>query len=151
MPIASRRAETVWEGSLAAGHGSVRGDSGAINGLPVTWAARTEDPGGKTSPEELAAAAHSACFSMALALKLGEHGSPPERLAVAATTTLDEVDGVPTVTSSALEVRARVGGLERGSFDAVVNEAMKLCPIGRLFAGASVSIDAELESSDPDG
>lgn len=98
MAIASRRAETVWNGTLAAGQGAVRGDSGAIDALPVTWAARTQAPEGKTSPEELAAAAHSTCFAMALALRLGEHKARVERMTVAATVTLDEVDGVPTST-----------------------------------------------------
>src|SRR3954471_13011576 len=108
MAIASRRAETVWEGNLARGAGTVSGQSGAIGPLQVTWAARTEQPGGKTSPEELAAAAHSSCFAMALALKLGENNTPPQRLDVQSTVTLDAVDGVPTITTSHLTVRAQV-------------------------------------------
>jgi lipoyl-dependent peroxiredoxin len=146
MPIASRRAETTWEGPLAAGQGSVRGDSGAIDALPVTWAARTEAPDGKTSPEELAAAAHSSCFAMALALRLGEHGSRAERLSVAATVTLDEVDGVPTITSSALEVRGRVEDLDAAAFQVALDEAAQLCPVSRLFAGAQISVHGELEA-----
>lgn len=145
MAIADRRAETTWEGTLAAGSGVVTGDTGAIGPLDVTWAARTEAPAGKTSPEELAAAAHSSCFSMALALRLGERGAKPERLSVAATVTLDEVDDRPTVVSSRLDVKATVGGLDSADFDAAVTEAMDLCPIGRLFAGAEVSVDADLE------
>lgn len=144
---ASRRAETVWQGSLASGEGVVSGDTGAIDELAVSWAARTEEPGGKTSPEELAAAAHSSCFAMALALRLGEHGSRPERLAVAATVTLDEVDDVPTVISSALEVRARIDGIGSDEFELAVGEAIDLCPIGRLFASAEISVDAEIESA----
>jgi osmotically inducible protein OsmC len=147
MAIASRRAETVWEGNLARGAGTVSGDSGAIGPLPVTWAARTKEPGGKTSPEELAAAAHSACFSMALALRLAEHGHDSERLTVASTVTLDEVDGAPTVVSSELEVRARVPGLDRDGFDAAVEEAAQLCPISRLFAGAQITVQANLEQN----
>ena len=147
MAIADRRAETNWEGTLAGGSGVVNGDSGAIDALDVTWAARTEAPDGKTSPEELAAAAHSSCFSMALALRLGERGAKPDRLGVAATVTLDEVDGKPTVVSSRLEVSAAVDGLDGADFDAAVSEAMDLCPIGRLFAGAEVSADASLESA----
>jgi lipoyl-dependent peroxiredoxin len=145
MAIASRRAETVWAGNLARGAGTVGGQSGAIDQLPVTWAARTEAPGGKTSPEELAAAAHSSCFSMALALRIAEHGHDAERLTVAAVVTLDEVDGAPTVVSSAIDVQARVPGLNREAFDAAVDEAAQLCPISRLFAGALVSVQAELE------
>lgn len=144
MAIAGRRATTIWQGSLAAGDGNVSGDSGAITELAVDWAARTEEPGGKTSPEELAAAAHSSCFAMAFALKLAEAGGRSQKLDVSATVTLDEVDGAPTVVSSALEVKAQVDGIDADGFDAVVSDAMALCPIGRLFAGAEVTIDAEL-------
>src|SRR3954447_16921692 len=105
------------------------------------------EPGGKTSPEELAAAAHSACFSMALALRLAEHGHDSERLTVASTVTLDEVDGAPTVVSSELEVSARVLGLDRDGFDAAVEEAAQLCPISRLFAGAQITVQANLEQN----
>lgn len=143
--IATRKAETVWTGNLAAGDGVLTSQSGAIAGLRVTWAARTEDPGGKTSPEELAAAAHSSCFSMALALRLGAHGHAAERLVVGCVVSLDEVDGVPTVTSSELEVRGRVPGLDGPGFEAVVGEAAQLCPISRLFAGARVTFHAQLE------
>jgi osmotically inducible protein OsmC len=145
MAIADRSATTTWQGSLAAGDGQVSGDSGAIDELAVDWAARTEEPGGKTSPEELAAAAHSSCFAMAFALKLAEAGGRPQKLDVSATVTLDEVDGAPTVTSSALKVGAQVDGLDEDAFDAVVTEAMALCPIGRLFAGAEVTVEAKLE------
>ena len=93
IAIAGRRANVTWEGSLAAGRGTIHSASGALSGHEVTWATRTEQPEGKTSPEELCAAAHSACVSMALALKLGEHGAPPERLDVEATVALAEVDG----------------------------------------------------------
>ncbi|MEA2384041.1 MAG: lipoyl-dependent peroxiredoxin [Solirubrobacteraceae bacterium] len=144
MPIAGRRAETIWEGTLAAGHGTVRGKSGAIDALPVTWDARTKSPDGKTSPEDLAAAAHSACFAMALALRMGEHSSTVERLNVAATVTLDDVDGVPTIVSSALEIGAEASGLDEDGFQAIVQEAADLCPVSRLFAGAEVSVHAQL-------
>lgn len=145
MAIAERTAETTWEGSLAGGRGKVSGASGAID-LPVTWASRTESPNGLTSPEELAASAHSSCFSMALALKLGEQKATPERLTVAATVTLDEVDGVPTIVSSALKVRGRVPGLDAAGFSKAVDEAAALCPVSRLFAGAKITVEAELES-----
>lgn len=146
MAIAERTAETTWEGSLERGRGKVVGASGAIEGLPVTWAARTERPSGLTSPEELAAAAHSSCFAMALALRLGEHKSVPERLTVTATVTLAEVDGKPTIVSSALRVIGHVPGLDAVGFRAVVDEAAELCPVSRLFAGAEVTVAAELES-----
>ncbi|OHV04534.1 OsmC family peroxiredoxin [Mycobacterium talmoniae] len=146
MSIAERTAQTTWEGPLASGTGTLReGSSGALDGLQVTWAARTEQPGGKTSPEELAAAAHSSCFAMALSLKLGENHTPPQRLDVAATVTLDEVDGAPTITTSRLRVRAQVAGLDADRFAAVVDEAAALCPVSRLFAGAKITVDAQLD------
>ncbi|UXA07881.1 OsmC family peroxiredoxin [Mycobacterium sp. SMC-2] len=151
MTIAERSTQTRWEGPLASGEGRLsNGSSGALDGLPLTWAARTEQPGGKTSPEELAAAAHSSCFAMALSLKLGENHTPPQRLDVVATVTLDAVDGVPTITSSRLKVTAQVAGLDAETFAAVVDQAAELCPVSRLFAGAEISVDAtldELESS----
>jgi osmotically inducible protein OsmC len=112
MAIAERTAETTWEGSLASGSGTIRAASGALGELAVTWASRTEQPGGKTSPEELAAAAHSPCFAMALALRLGERKAVPRRLTVTATVTLDEIGGVPTIVSSGLRVRGQVPGLD---------------------------------------
>jgi osmotically inducible protein OsmC len=123
----------------------MRMGSGAAGALAVTWASRTERADGTTSPEELAAAAHSACYAMALALRLGEHKAVPERLSVGATVTLDEAGGVPTVVSSHLEVTARVPGLDRADFDAIIGEASELCPVSRLFAGAKITVNAALE------
>lgn len=145
MSIAERSTGTVWEGPLASGTGRLNSGSGALTGLDVTWAARTEAPGGKTSPEELAAAAHSSCFSMALALKLGEHQLIPQRLDVQATVTLDEVDGLPTIVSSALTIKGQVDGADPAKFQQIVDEAAALCPVSRLFAGAKISVKAELE------
>lgn len=146
MTIAQRTATTVWEGPLAEGAGLVHAASGAFSPLPVTWAGRTHQPGGQTSPEELAAAAHSSCFAMALALCLDNHGAGAQRLDVAATVTLDQVDATPTIVSSALRVRATVEGLAPTDFKAVVDEAATLCPVSRLFAGARVTVDADLDT-----
>lgn len=145
MAIAERTATTVWSGALASGKGEITGKSGALTDLPVTWAARTEQPGGMTSPEELAAAAHSSCFSMALALKLGENHLTPDRLEVSATVTLDDVGGLPTIVSSLVSVRAQISGVDEAGFQAVVTEAAALCPVSRLFAGAKISVTAQLE------
>lgn len=145
MRIAQRTAETTWEGSLAGGVGKVVGASGALGALDVTWAARTEQPGGRTSPEELAAAAHSSCFAMALALRLGERHRPPQRLRVESTVTLSEIDGVPTIVSSELRVRGQVSGLDGNGFQVAVDEAADLCPVSRLFAGARISVEARLD------
>lgn len=146
--IAERTAETTWQGTLAGGGGTVTtSSSGALDGQAVSWASRTERPEGKTSPEELAAAAHSSCFSMALALMLGERKTPPQQLLVSATVTLDELDGVPTVVSSALRVTGRVAGIDSAGFQVAVDAAAKLCPISRLFAGAKITATATLESA----
>jgi osmotically inducible protein OsmC len=147
MSIAERTVETVWSGALSSGSGTLKGTSGALDSLPVTWASRTEQPGGKTSPEELAAAAHSSCFSMALALVLGNHKLTPTTLTVGSTVTLAEVDGTPTIVSSAITVKGEVPGTDSTSFQSIVDEAAALCPISRLFAGASITVETRYVAS----
>jgi len=147
MTIADRTARTDWVGTLARGTGHITPDSGAYEPLEVTWASRTEQPGGKTSPEELLAAAHSSCFAMALNLVLGEQHIPAEKTSVGATVTLDELDGKPTITRSRITVRASVPGADEERFQAAVDQAAALCPVSRLFAGAQISVDATLEQS----
>jgi len=142
VSIAERTVETVWNGALGTGSGTLHGTSGALDGLPVTWASRTEQPGGKTSPEELAAAAHSSCFSMALALVLGNHELTPTTLTVGSTVTLAEADGKPTVVTAAVTVRGDVPGTDAATFQSIVDEAAALCPISRLFAGAAITVEA---------
>jgi lipoyl-dependent peroxiredoxin len=146
MPIAVRQAEITWEGPLASGTGTLSGASGAFAQLPVTWASRTEQADGKTSPEELIAAAHASCFSMALALVLGENETPPERLAVSAACTLDEVDGAPRITTVELTVRARVPGLDQAGFEHGVGRAADLCPVSNALRGSvEIRLQSELE------
>src|SRR5690554_4409577 len=147
MSIAERTVETVWEGSLSSGSGTLKDTSGALDGQPVTWASRTEQPGGKTSPEELAAAAHSSCFSMALAGALAGHQLTPTTLTVSSTVTLDKVDGALTVVSSALKIEGDVPGTDAAGFQGIVDEAAAGCPISRLFAGANITIDAKLKGA----
>jgi len=144
VPIAIRSAKTTWTDSLAAGRGVIDGESHGIEGVEVTWASRVEDPQGRTSPEELCAAAHSSCFAMALGMKLGEAKLAPQSLEIEATVTLDEVDGVPTIVSSKIAAKGRVEGADAAGFAAVVEEAAQLCPVSRLFAGAEVTVEAEL-------
>jgi lipoyl-dependent peroxiredoxin len=134
MPIALRQADVVWNGTLAGGTGGLSSGSGALE-LPVSWAARTEQPDGKTSPEELIAAAHASCFAMALALVLGENHTPPERLAVTAACTLDEVDGAPRITTIELTVRARVPGLDKAGLEPRIAQAADLCPVSNALRG----------------
>ncbi len=145
MSIADRSVTTVWEGDLATGTGAFRdSSSGALDAQQVTWGSRTQAPGGKSSPEELAAAAHSSCFSMALALVLGENKTPPTALDVTSTVSLEEVDGRPTITTSAISVKAGVEGIDDATFQKVVSDAAELCPVSRLFAGATITVDATL-------
>ncbi len=114
---------------------------------PKPSVGRTEQPGGKSSPEELAAAAHASCFSMALAMALGQQATPPQRLQVEAKVTLAEVDGQPTITTSHLQVRGQVPGIDADKFTAIVEEAATSCPVSRLFAGADITIEAQLDES----
>lgn len=145
MAIADRNVTTVWDGTLEKGVGTfVDSSSTVLDDEQVTWASRTEAPQGKSSPEELLAAAHSSCFSMALAMGLGNNGTPPTRLDVSCEVSLEEVDGAPTITTSKLVVRAQVDGLSEEDFQGVVSEAETGCPVSRLFAGAEVTVDAEL-------
>jgi len=143
--IASRQAEVVWDGTLAGGTGAVSSGSGAL-AFPVTWAARTEQPDGKTSPEELVAAAHASCFAMALALVLGENHIRPERLTVGAACTLDEVDGAPRITAVELTVRARVAGLDEAGLGRNIAQASELCPVSNAVRGnVEITVHAEVD------
>jgi len=145
MPIATRKAEIIWDGPLARGSGALSSASGALASLPVTWAARTEQPDGKTSPEELIAAAHASCFAMALALVLGENHTPPQQLAVSAACTLEEVDGAPRITTSELTIRAQVPGLEQTDFEQLLGRAANLCPVSNAVRGnVEISLASEL-------
>jgi lipoyl-dependent peroxiredoxin len=142
---ADRRADAVWEGSLAEGSGTITSTgSGVLPELPVTWASRTEAPGGKTSPEELIAAAHAACFSMALSLALAKAGNPPERLETSATVTFVPGTGI---TKSALTVTGRVPGMDEDAFREAAEGAKDGCPVsGALKGNVELSVDARLES-----
>jgi osmotically inducible protein OsmC len=146
--VAVRRAEATWSGPLNTGSGSVTAiSSAAFSDLAVSWAARTEAPGGKTSPEELVAAAHAACFSMAMSGALARAGSPPERLDVAAEVTFDKVEAGWRVVSSALTVRGRVPGISAADFEAAAEETRTGCPISAALIGnVAITVEATLES-----
>jgi osmotically inducible protein OsmC len=145
---AIRRADATWSGDLFSGSGTVRsGTSGAFGELPVTWASRTESHDGRTSPEELLAAAHAACFSMAFSNILAKAGSPPERLDVSAEVTFDKVEAGWRVTRSALTVRGRVPGMAEEAFRAAAEQAKVGCPISNaLNPSIELSVDAALEN-----
>jgi lipoyl-dependent peroxiredoxin len=148
MAKAVRQAEVQWEGSLIQGSGRIVGvGSGAIGNLPITWAARTESSDGKTSPEELLAAAHAACFAMALSHGLGQAGTPADYLNVNATSTFEQVGGGWKVSSMVLDVRGRVPGLDQASFEKAAQQAGQGCPIsGALRNNVAISVNAHLES-----
>ena len=144
MANAERTATTVWEGDLAHGNGVTSLKSGAAPDLPVTWASRTERSDGKTSPEELIAAAHASCFSMALSHGLAESGHAPERLEVSATVTFS-LEGGPHVESSHLTVRGVVPGIDADEFAAAAEGAKDGCPVsGALKGNVELSVDAQL-------
>lgn len=143
---ATRQATVVWNGDLTKGSGAVSAvSSGKFSELPVSWVARTEAPGGKTSPEELLAAAHASCFAMALSGGLGKKGTPPERLEVSATVTFDKVGDAWTVVSSALDLRGTVPGIDQAAFAAAAEDAKDNCPISRALRGnVKLSVTATL-------
>ncbi|HEV8655068.1 MAG TPA: OsmC family peroxiredoxin [Candidatus Limnocylindria bacterium] len=131
---AVRKAKAVWNGDLATGSGEVSSlTSGKFSALPVSWGARTEAPQGKTSPEELLAAAHASCFSMALSAGLAKAGTPPKKLEVTSSVTFDKVGESWTVVSSDLEVSGDVPGIDAGAFAKAAEDAKDGCPISRAL------------------
>ena len=132
----------VWDGSLARGSGALSSGSGALGGLPVTWAARTEAPEGKRSPEELIAAAHAACFSMALSSGLAKAGTPPDELNTSATVTFQPGEGI---TKIALTVEGSVPGLDDAAFQEAAKTAKENCPVSKALAAVpEITLDARL-------
>lgn len=143
-----RRADVVWTGNLLSGSGRVSAvSSKAFTELPVTWASRTESPEGRTSPEELIAAAHASCFAMAFSAGLGRLGKTPEKLEVSASVAFDKVGDGWRVTSSALRVRGRVPGMEAAAFQRAAEEAKDGCPVSQALKGnLDLSVEATLET-----
>ncbi|HZO66193.1 MAG TPA: OsmC family peroxiredoxin [Kribbellaceae bacterium] len=145
MAAVQRTAEVDWTGSIARGSGHASGGSGALGDLPITVASRFGEPEGKTSPEELIAAAHAACFTMALGSILAARRTPPEHLWVTATVTL-ETSGTPTIASSRLEVHGVVPGADAASFDRAAQEAERNCPVSRALQGnVEIGVQATLD------
>ena len=133
----TRAAHADWEGSLTEGAGRVTLDSSGLGTFDVTWAARAEEPGGMTSPEELIAAAHAACYSMSLALRLTKAGAPPSAL-----TTNAEVDFQPGegITGVRLHVRGDAPGVDEDAFRAAAEDAKVNCPVSKALAGVPISL-----------
>jgi lipoyl-dependent peroxiredoxin len=140
-----RHAEVTWNGGLLDGSGRIDSvGSGAFAPLDVTWASRAEEPAGRTSPEELIAAAHASCFSMALSLTLAQAGSPPEELKTGATVTFQPGEGI---TKIALTVRGRVPGLDEDAFREAAEGAKTGCPVSQALTGVpEITLDASLAS-----
>jgi lipoyl-dependent peroxiredoxin len=138
-----RTAHVTWRGDLKSGEGRIeRVGSGALGGLDVTWKARAESSDGKTSPEELIAAAHASCFAMALSNVLGEAGNPPDELDVSATVTFVPGTGI---TTSALEVVGTVPRLDDDAFQDAAQNAKANCPVSKaLFGNVDIQLNAKL-------
>jgi osmotically inducible protein OsmC len=137
-----RKASARWEGGLKDGKGVVTASSGAFSKLPYSFRTRFEDAPG-TNPEELIAAAHAGCFSMAFSAELGKAGLSPQSVETTASLTLEMLPGGPTVTAIHLETTARVPGADKAKFDAAADAAKKGCPISRLL-NTKITLDAKL-------
>jgi osmotically inducible protein OsmC len=140
-----RKAQVTWEGDLTSGQGRIESvTSGAVGGLDVSWPARSEEPGGLTSPEELIAAAHATCFSMAFSGGLARAGHTPERLQTSATVTFQPGEGI---TKIALEVAGRVPGMDEAEFEQAADEAKENCPVSKALAGVpEIELTARLDN-----
>lgn len=149
MPRISRDASVAWTGSLSRGSGVASAASSGAFELPVTLASRIGEPEGKTSPEELLAAAHASCFVTSLAGESARAGGTVERLDVTCTVTMDEVEGKGhQIVASELEATCRVEGLDEDAFARAAEAADEGCPFSALLrASASVSVRAQLESN----
>ncbi|MDX6409114.1 MAG: lipoyl-dependent peroxiredoxin [Gaiellaceae bacterium] len=147
MPRVQREANVTWEGNVARGSGSISAATGAFSNLPYSLATRVEKPDGKTSPEELLAAAHAACYAMSLAGELARAGSAPDHLEVRAIVTLDQVeDGSHRIVASDLLARARVTGIEEAALQEAAEAANRGCTFSALIeASGTVTVKAELE------
>ena len=138
-----RKASVQWQGDLKAGKGTVSTESGVLNDVPYSFAKRFGDEKG-TNPEELVAAAHASCFTMALSAELGKANLTPERLRTTCTVTLDKADGGWNVTESHLELTAKVPGASEEAFRKAAEAAETGCPISKLFK-TKITLDARLE------
>lgn len=144
MASVERTATVDWHGNVAAGGGKVSLETGGVAPFDVSWPARSGDPGGKTSPEELISAAIGSCFAMKLSADLGRAGTAPEHLSVSVTTTLDLDQGA--ISEIRISVSARVPGVDAGSFERAAEGAKSGCPVSKALGGVpSIELDARLE------
>lgn len=129
------RATAQWSGTLFEGKGSVEPASGVFGVLPLTWEGRTDRPEGSTSPEELIACAHSACFSMALSNIIAKEGSEAESLVVKANVTFEVGDAGPRISAVHLDVTGTVPGIDQAKFEELAGKAKDGCPVSKALAG----------------
>lgn len=141
-----RTASAAWQGDLKQGKGTLSTQSGVLKDTPYSFTTRFENGAG-TNPEELIAAAHAGCFTMATTASLGRAGFVPEKLSTQATLTLEQVDGQWTITAIHLELKARVPGIEPQKFDEIAADAKANCPVSRVL-NAAVTLDAKLERAE---
>jgi lipoyl-dependent peroxiredoxin len=148
MAMADRRADAEWQGPLPSGKGELTFTSSGVGSYPVTWASRVEKSDGRTSPEELLAAAHASCYAMAFSAALGREASPPEHLHVQAVVSLNKKEGGGVeVTDSALEVRGKVPGIDQARFQELAEKGEEGCPISNSIRGnVNITVKATLES-----
>jgi osmotically inducible protein OsmC len=140
-----RSANAVWEGDLTSGSGTVSTQSGVVDNVTVTWRARAEQADENTSPEELIAAAHATCVSMALANGLAQAGTPPQRLESEATATFDQTPDGFRMTTMRLSIRGQVDGLDDEAFRKAAEDARENCPVSQaLKENVEVTLDASL-------
>ena len=147
MPNAERRAQVTWEGNLVKGHGTiVSTSSGALQDLPITWASRVERSDGKTSPEELIAAAHAECYAMGLANGLANSGTPATKLDVSAVCTLELSASGLKIQSMDLTVNGNVPGIDAAAFEKAAQVAEQNCPVSNaLRNNLEIRVHAQLE------
>jgi osmotically inducible protein OsmC len=138
-----RHASAIWRGTLKEGKGTMSTESGVLKEIAYSFARRFENEAG-TNPEELIAAAHAGCFSMAFSGKLTNAGFTPERISTQANLTLEKVEGAWTITAIHLDMTAKVPGINRAKFDELSNDAKTTCPISRLL-NAKITLSAKLE------
>ncbi len=139
-----RKASAVWKGGLRDGKGTISTDSGVLSDTQYSFSTRFEQGVG-TNPEELIAAAHAGCFSMALSAQLGDAGMTAERIRTTASVTLDKTEGGFTITAVHLEVTARIPGADRQAFETAANNAKAGCPVSKVL-NASITMGAKLEA-----
>jgi lipoyl-dependent peroxiredoxin len=143
----TRSARTAWNGTLMEGSGQVELSSSKVGTYEVSFPKRAaEEADGTTSPEELIAAAHSACYAMALSSEIGKAGGTPQALEISADVTLGQSEGAPTITAIALTVRGEVDGLDAAGFEKAAQAAKVGCPVSKALAAVEISLDARLET-----